>query len=122
MIKKIITMLFLVSIFFTSLYAGTPSWQKKSGWKDVEIFAKANGGTEKDLSSVIPNNTIGAYWAGRITEFYWDKGESKVTKVRVRVTWSSDSKNAEPCGSIVELPIDGYKDFKFRSFAMKECR
>ena len=119
--KKVIIM-FLTGIFFTSLYAETPSWQNKSGWKDIEIFAKANGVTKKDISSVIPNNTIGAYWAGRITEFYWDKGKNRTTKVRVRVTWSSDSKNAKPCGSIVELPIDGYKDFKFRSFAMKECR
>jgi hypothetical protein len=121
MIKKI-AITFLFSMFFTSLYAGTPSWQKKSGWKDIELYANSLGGTEKDLTSVIPNNTFGAYWAGRLTEFYWSKEKSKVTTVRVRVTWSSDSKHAKACGEIVELPIDGYKDFKFRSFAMKECK
>ncbi len=119
--KKII-MIFVTIIFFTSLHAETPSWQKKSGWKDIEFYANSLGGTEKDLTSVIPNNTFGAYWAGRLTEFYWDKGKNKATKVRVRVTWSSDSKHAKPCGSIIELPINGYKDFKFRSFAMKECK
>ena len=118
--KKI--MMLLIMVFFTSLYGETPSWQKESGWKDIELYANSLGGTEKDLTAVIPNNTVGAYWAGRLTEFYWSKEKSKVTIVRVRVTWSSDSKYAKSCGEIVELPIDGYKDFKFRSFAMKECK
>ena len=119
--KKTI-MMFLTTILFTSLYAETPSWQKESGWKDIELYANSLGGTEKDLTAVIPNNTFGVYWAGRLTEFYWSREKSKVITVRVRVTWSSKSKHAKACGEIVELPIDGYKDFKFRSFAMKECK
>jgi len=106
----------------SSLQAKNPSWQKESGWKDIELYANSMGGTEQDLSSVMPNNTLGAYWAGRLTEFYWNKKESKVTTVKIRVTWSSKSKHAKSCGDIVELPINGYKDFKFRSFAMKECK
>lgn len=123
MIKKILFIL-LVTILSTQTYAKEkPKWMKTSGWKDISIYARMNGGEEKDMKAVTPK-TIGAYWAGRITEFYWKKSKKKnengaVTKVRVRVTWSSDK--GEPCGSIVVLPIDGYKDFNYRSLAMKKC-
>lgn len=109
----------IISLLTLSVYAGKiPAWQKKSGWKNISIYAKANGGTEKDMKAVTPR-TVGAYWAGRVTKFYWSKAQSRVTKVKVRVTWSS--KRGQPCGKIVELPIDGYKDFNFRSIAMKKC-
>ena len=93
-------------------------WKESTGWKDIEIFANSKGGSAKDLIEVMPK-TYGAYWAGRLTEFYWDKSLNAATKARVRVTWSSD--RGEPCGKIVVLSIDNYKDFNFRSIAMKEC-
>ena len=113
------TVFALISLFFGYALAGQPaSWMKTSGWKDVAIYAAMNGGTEEDLKDVTPN-TMGAYWAGHVTEFYWDKSKNSVTKIKIRVTWSSD--RGEPCGSIVVLPLDGVKDFNFRSLAMKKC-
>jgi len=110
----------LLALFVATPHAGkVPSWQKKSGWKHISIYAKANGGTEKDMKAVTPR-TLGAYWAGRVTRFYWSKKQSRVTKVKVKVTWSSP--RGKPCGKIVVMPIDGYKDFNFRSPAMYKCK
>lgn len=118
--KKCIQILILMlSVTYFGYASGTPTWQKTSGWKNISIFAKANGVTEKDIKAVTPR-TIGAYWAGRITKFYWSKAKHRVTKVRVRVTWSSP--RGQPCGKIVTLPINGYKDFNFRSMAMFKCK
>lgn len=118
--KLLLSTFLLFSLGISTLSAtGIPKWQKKSGWKDIEIYAKANGGTEKDMKAVTPR-TIGAYWAGRITKFYWSKAQNKVTKVKVRVTWSSP--RGKPCGKIVVLPIDGYKDLNYRSMAMERCK
>jgi hypothetical protein len=116
-ISQIGSLMLFVTLAVTA--ANIPLWQKKSGWKDISIYAKANGGTEKDMKAVTPR-TAGAYWAGRVTKFYWSKSQSRVTKVKVRVTWSS--KRGQSCGKIVELPIDGYKDFNFRSMAMYKCK
>jgi len=118
---KITIQIFILVLCVASLgYAkGVPSWQKTSGWKNISIYAKANGGTEKDMKAVTPR-TLGAYWAGRVTKFYWSKAQHRVTKVKVRVTWSSP--RGQPCGKIVTLPIDGYKDFNFRSMAMHQCK
>jgi hypothetical protein len=122
MIKKLFFII-LLSVLSSQTYSKESDWMKTSGWKNISIFAKMNGAKEKDMKGVMPK-TIGAYWAGRITEFYWKKGKNiykngSVKKVRVRVTWSSDKGKA--CGSIVILPINGYKDFNFRSIAMKKC-
>jgi len=117
--KLFIKIILLISLFIVSLDAKTANWQKTSGWKSISIYAKMNGVTERDIKSVTPK-TIGAYWAGRITKFYWSKSQQRVTKVKVRVTWSSP--RGKPCGQITILPINGYKDFNFRSIAMKECR
>lgn len=118
--KLLLSAFFLFSLSISALNAGSiPKWQKKSGWKDIEIYAKANGGTSKDLKDVTPK-TLGAYWAGRITKFYWSKPQNKVTKIKVKVTWSSP--RGKPCGKNVVLPIDGYKDLNYRSMAMKRCK
>jgi len=113
------TSIILTLVTLTVQASKIPSWQKTSGWKNISIYAKANGGTEKDMKAVTPK-TLGAYWAGRVTKFYWSKNQNRVTKVKVKVTWSS--KRGQPCGKIVQLPIDGYKDFNFRSPAMYKCK
>jgi hypothetical protein len=118
--RKIIQIGILIVLMSLGAFAtSVPSWQKKSGWKDIEIYAKANGGTEKDMKAVTPR-TLGAYWAGRVTKFYWSKSQNRVTKVKVRVTWSSP--RGKPCGKVVIMPIDGYKDLNFRSPAMYKCK
>jgi hypothetical protein len=116
--KKIITIA-IIFLFSANVFAETSKkWTDVSGWKDIKIYAEENGGTVEDLKDVTPNTML-AYWAGRMTEFYWDKKTNSVTKVRVRVTWSSDK--GEPCGKIIILPLSDTKDFDFRSLAMREC-
>jgi len=97
---------------------GNPYWMNSTGWKGVDLYAAMLGGAEKDLMDVTPT-TVGAYWAGRITEFHWSKVENKVTDVKIKVTWTSD--RGKPCESIVQMPVSGYKDMRFRSLAMKRC-
>ena len=97
---------------------GNPYWMNTTGWKGVDLYAVMLGGTEKDLTDVTPA-TLGAYWAGRIVEFHWNGDEGKVTDVKVKVTWTSD--RGEPCGSVVRMPVSGYKDMRFRSLAMRKC-
>jgi len=97
---------------------GNPYWMNATGWKGVDLYAAMLGGTEKDLMDVTPT-TLGAYWGGRVVEFRWSKAEEKVTDVKIKVTWTSD--RGEPCGSIVQMPVSGYKDMHFRSLAMKRC-
>lgn len=87
----------LMIVLFSTAVNGS-DWKQSTGWKDIEIYANAQGGTAKDLIEVMPQ-TIGAYWAGRLTEFYWDKSLNAVSEVKVIVTWSSDK--GEPCGQIV---------------------
>ena len=98
---------------------GNPYWMNSTGWKGVDLYAAMLGGTEKDLTDVTPA-TLGAYWAGRIVEFHWNRNQDKVTDVKIKVTWTSD--RGEPCGSVVKMPVSGYKDMRFRSLAMKRCR
>ncbi len=87
--KVFVKLIAILALFMVTAQAGkVPNWQKKSGWKHISIYAKANGGTEKDMKAVTPR-TLGAYWAGRVTRFYWSKKQSRVTKVKVKVTWSS---------------------------------
>lgn len=119
MLKKTILILFLCIFSVQSYSKENPRWMNKSGWKNIGLYAAMNGGTEKDLTGVTPN-TYGAYWAGRLTKFYWDKQKSRITKVQIRVNWTSD--RGEPCGKIVTMPTNGYKDFNFRSPAMKKCK
>lgn len=97
---------------------GNPYRMNTTGWKGVDLYAAMLGGTEKDLTDVTPA-TLGAYWAGRIVEFHWNRDEGKVTDVKIKVTWTSN--RGEPCGSIVRMPVSSYKDMRFRSLAMKRC-
>jgi len=119
-------MKFIIKIFISLILLAItlqakqiPNWQKRSGWKDISIYAKANGVTEKDMKAVTPK-TFAVYWAGRVTKFYWNKAQNRVTKVKIRVTWSSP--RGKSCGKIVQLPINGYKDLNFRSTAMYKCK
>ena len=50
--KVFVKLIAILALFMVTAQAGkVPNWQKKSGWKHISIYAKANGGTEKDMES-----------------------------------------------------------------------
>jgi len=118
------------ALLFSSAYAKDypkdyPNWAKQNGWVSLEEvchFMNKSKGIDTDCTSVVPvtGTSIMSSWAGDPMDMYYDEGSNSITRVRIRITWTTD-RSPYSCGQIIILRPDETQNFTKRSLAMREC-
>jgi len=94
-------------------------WMDKTGWVLYEDSCKI-GPFDCSTPLVVTQDSFITHWAGVVTESYYIKESQTYSRIRIKITWTS---NESPyyCGQTIEKNANEIKDFKTRSFAMKPC-
>ncbi len=122
---KLMTFIVFFVLSGVSCADDLPGWMKESGWvlfENVCQSANETNGTNADCSegTLVTGTSSLSPWAGETSEMYFDKGSNSFTRLKIKITWTSEG-SPYNCGEVIMMKPDETRDFTHRSLAMSEC-
>uniref|UniRef100_UPI0025D70465 hypothetical protein n=1 Tax=uncultured Thiodictyon sp. TaxID=1846217 RepID=UPI0025D70465 len=116
----------LTLLSVSAVASDLPDWMNKDGWVSYEAVCQSMNkktGSKTDCSegALATGDSLFSSWAGETMKMYYEKSSNSFTKIRIRVTWTTD-RSPYKCGETITMRPDEIKDFTHRSLAMTQCR